>query len=488
MAEYRMAMILCQYSDVPAPSQLNFAFFANLYGNLNDYWLDISYRTISLGPAAEQIFGWWTMKYTSTQGQTLTREDFIAEAKRLATDNNVDLSPYHGVMAILNEPPAPLPPPDGGNAGNDMSATIVNNEPTSGLTAFCHELGHCFGLVHSWSMTPEKDYGNPWDLMSAMDVYCEIGPNLPFPPEGPGLDAWALDRLGCFAPGHVWTITKTSAPSQTAQLLALNASFPPPKTPIPPPPSGYWAIKISVYEIIYYIEYRQRAGWDLAIPQEAVLINQVRPWKYCKNCLAMVSAVRPSPGPCPGAPQQGGPHDLSASSQYSLRKEAPISGETGQPLAIQTNWQWCSKCETLAQSGSGFASVCAAGGVHDFANSDNYALCVDPLGGGQSNWRQCAKCGELFYAGFATMGQCPSGGQHVIQGTNEYYLASNYPNSFLVGGANGGPQWLSGSSFTDSRCGLILSIGAFGDADAQAATITVDWWREWEGPPGGHFP
>jgi hypothetical protein len=77
-----MAMILCQYSDVPAPSQLNFPFSLDLFGNLNDYWLQVSYGTISLVPAAEQIFGWWTTKYTSTQGQTLTREAFIAEAKR----------------------------------------------------------------------------------------------------------------------------------------------------------------------------------------------------------------------------------------------------------------------------------------------------------------------------------------------------------------------------------------------------------------------
>jgi hypothetical protein len=102
---------------------------------------------------------------------------------------------------------------------------------------------------------------------------------------------------------------------------------------------------------------------------------------------------------------------------------------------------------------------------------------IDPASGGQGQWEHCSNCGELFYAGSATIVPCPHGGKHVAQGS-ECYLGANYPNSFLVGGSGGGPEWLPGSTFSDMVRGLNVAVDSFGgSANAPTVTITISWDR-----------
>jgi hypothetical protein len=79
---------------------------------------------------------------------------------------------------------------------------LKTEDGADGLNATfnAHETGHCYGLAHSWSANPDVEYGDPWDIMSAMRV--RAFDNKDYPPAGPGLNA---PTLGHQRPASAWT-------------------------------------------------------------------------------------------------------------------------------------------------------------------------------------------------------------------------------------------------------------------------------------------
>jgi len=88
-------------------------------------------------------------------------------------------------------------------------------------------------------------------------------------------------------------------------------------------------------------------------------------WRWCNKCQVLSFAGSPSLGPCPG----GGQHDHSGSADYVLPKKTAAL-----PEYSQDKWKWCKKCQVLAFAGSSSASVCRAGGAHDYTASGDYVL------------------------------------------------------------------------------------------------------------------
>jgi CubicO group peptidase (beta-lactamase class C family) len=90
---------------------------------------------------------------------------------------------------------------------------------------------------------------------------------------------------------------------------------------------------------------------------------------------------------------------------------------------LQSNWQWCKKCQGLAFAGNASLGNCPAGGLHDHTGSRNYLVAMNTTSVvGQSNWRWCNKCQALSFAGSPSPGQCPAGGQHDHSGSGDYVL------------------------------------------------------------------
>jgi hypothetical protein len=152
------------------------------------------------------------------------------------------------------------------------------------VTFAAHETGHGYGLDHSYHANPDFVYGNPWDIMSALAVHTFHGaygrsptdyiiirldppPSEGFP-SGPGLNAPNLDKFGWLPANRITTWNNTS---QTITLAALNH----------PEAGGYFMVKIPFDDgnpsHYYTLEFRRKTGWDAGIPQDAVLINEVRP-------------------------------------------------------------------------------------------------------------------------------------------------------------------------------------------------------------------
>jgi hypothetical protein len=548
------AVILCRFNDVDVPSVPRSTFYEMVseYGRtgLFDYWKDISYENIST--AGSEVFGWYTMKYSFVKDsadplhnpadKTPRRLVWINEAIRLAAADNVDLSPYYGLIVVINGPGdssniglnmvmnvagrwgqdnwrwcnkcqgiaytgnvALGPCPAGGNhdhggssnyslslndasfpgqdnwrwcnkcqglayagsatpgkcpaGGNHVHAgsgdyrlgygtvgyggqnqwkwckkcqglayaggatqgpcpagglhdhtgsfdyTLTNFDYGINLTFVAHETGHGYGMEHSWSANPDTEYGDPWDIMSAMRV--RGFSDAPFGGGGPRLNAPKLHKMGWLPDVRVAT-QYVGAPTQVVRLAALDR----------PEVSGVLMARVVAGDRVFTVEYRQPLGWDRGIGGDAVLIHELRShytaghanWRWCNKCQSL---FYPQWAACPA----GNLHDHTGSFNYRLDFSP---GAPGQP-----NWRWCRKCQQLTYAGQASPGPCAAGDVHDHTGSADYHLSMQPGGPGQPNWRWCRKCEALTYGGNATPGACPAGGSHSHAGSGNYTVRSD---------------------------------------------------------------
>ena len=187
-----------------------------------------------------------------------------------AQKNGVNLAPFDHVVVYMNYGV------DSGFAGNGV---VLHHEDANtcevGFT--CHELGHGYGLPHSWAANPDIEYGDGWDLMSwqTTTFNWQINYSGATGLATVGLNARNLDALGALPAARVWS---PSAPDFSEQVL-LD-----PLCQIPLglanrlaallPASGTRPARPSGSE--YYVEYRARAGWDQAIPQDSITVRERR--------------------------------------------------------------------------------------------------------------------------------------------------------------------------------------------------------------------
>jgi hypothetical protein len=138
-------------------------------------------------------------------------------------------------------------------------------------------MGHVYiGVNHSFDDTQTLycpgyqpgEYGDGWDIMSAM-TFGGSNPTFAgvYPPSGPGLNAPNLERLGWLPANRILTWDHTS---QSVGLAALNH----------PEAVGYFMVKVPFDSAnaghYYTVEFRRKTGWDRGIPQDAVLIHEIR--------------------------------------------------------------------------------------------------------------------------------------------------------------------------------------------------------------------
>jgi hypothetical protein len=301
------------------------------------------------------------------------------------------------------------------SASADYTLVMVGSGLNTTFNA--HETGHCYGLAHSWSANPDVEYGDPWDIMSAMRV--RAFDNHEYAPAGPGLNAPTLYKLGWLSDDRVFTFRPApGVPNQTVQLVALNR----------PELSGYLMARVVTPNHVYTAEFRQTTGWDTGIGRDGVLIHELRSnyttgqnyWRWCDKCQGLNYAGWSI---CPA----GGVHDHSSTFNYKLAINDP-------GFAGQHGWRWCGKCQGLAFLSSS-PGPCPAGGAHDHTGSADYGLALDNAGApGQKSWKWCNKCQGLAYAANSTPGACPAGGIHDHSGSGDYTLAHDTTG-------NGQDQW-----------------------------------------------
>jgi hypothetical protein len=270
------AVILCKFSDLPNYEPHPPSFYREAFTELGagkgrefDYFRQVSYGALDM--TGSKVFGWYTMpnhktkdlatlKYPNPGRSTL--HDWGVEVARA---HNIDLKPFHGVVVVFNTGT------DAGSAGGHRVVLGYAKDDWS-PTFNLHELGHGFDLNHSWRARPDVEYGDQWDIMSAMNVWTfrnKYGDN------GPGMNACNLKHLGAIPAGRIWTSTGKPG-NTTITLAALHR----------PEADGYLMASIppaagSKSKTSYVVEFRQKQAWDAGLPADTVLVHEVRDNGLC---------------------------------------------------------------------------------------------------------------------------------------------------------------------------------------------------------------
>jgi hypothetical protein len=265
------AVILCKVADqTQEPQSLEFfqEFFTEAGAGkrgMFDYWGDVSYGTINLKNSV--VFGWISSEHTYNEFKnTPDLNDRTGRSKRVewgvaaASKAGIDLSPFYSAIIILNAKDI-----DSGEA----SGMVLLDAGGFNATLAGHEMGHCYGLEHSRLAQGDVEYGDPWDIMSAMSV--GAAPSQKFGSIGPGLNAPYLQKLGWLVETRVNVLAQPAGTSPTKiSLTALNH----------PEAAGDLAATVVFFDYkkatyhTYFIEFRRRDGWDAGIEAEAVLVHK----------------------------------------------------------------------------------------------------------------------------------------------------------------------------------------------------------------------
>jgi len=267
------SFILCKFSDSPTPPH-----DVNYYRNmtivtgtkgLDDYVSAISYGKANL--AGSVVHGWYTEPHTLAYEQGLSNrwqrvQDCLDAAAASATDPYVP--PTGQRVYVITSPGVDL-------AGWENTAAIGGDDVA--LPEIAHEFGHGIGLNHSWSndvtwkdaaWAGGGEYDNPWDLMSAANVY--VDPTGVFGGGPPLLNGHHLDEMGWVPKSRILTLGVDGILSREVTLAALTH----------PEASGSLLVRIPFDagdRFHYYtVEYRTADGWDSGIPANIVMINEVQ--------------------------------------------------------------------------------------------------------------------------------------------------------------------------------------------------------------------
>ena len=147
------------------------------------------------------------------------RSVLVQWGKDAAVANGVNLGAFGHFIVFINYGV------DSGEAGKGV--VIHHEDPALCEVAFMrHEMGHDYGLPHSWSATPDREYGDGWDLMSFSTTTFDW--TISF--EGAsgaatvGLNARNLGVLGALPHSRVWS--PVGPDFSSAVELAPGSQFP----------------------------------------------------------------------------------------------------------------------------------------------------------------------------------------------------------------------------------------------------------------------
>jgi len=255
-------VLKCKFNDVTTTPQNN-QFYHDLYqGDLADYWREISYGSWELS-TSNVLDTWYTMGISNAawSASTVSRWD---RAGYCINAYGGSTTGYVNVITVVNAEG------DAGNAGGRVLATPLS----SNVTFNAHETGHTFGFNHSYDDTGRLDapwsapgeYFDYWDIMSAMNVYSFTnGHGLT---SGPEMNA-PYKNQGGFLPAQRQIRLTPAATIQhaTLDIAAINH------------PEGHGAllVRIGADDANYYtVEYRYKSGYDQGIPQNTVLVHNMR--------------------------------------------------------------------------------------------------------------------------------------------------------------------------------------------------------------------
>jgi hypothetical protein len=262
------SVLLCKFHDVSAAPQPA-SFFSRFFGpagsgtgNLYDYYRGQSYGRLLIAPS---VHGWYTMPYAKSDEAGKTRWQKIQDCVATASAAGYSVPAGNHVAVMTNSQQ------DSGSAGGEVLL-----DPLAWNTRFAaHEMGHGYGLDHSFSNDTTAfhgggpgEYDDPWDEMSAQAVFTANNPT--WGPAAIGFNAFARDKLGFLPMNRIVTFGSNGASAGTYNLapLQVSAAAGPLLVRVPFDPGDLFHY--------YTVEFDRKLGSSQAIPNDIVLIHEVR--------------------------------------------------------------------------------------------------------------------------------------------------------------------------------------------------------------------
>jgi Lamin Tail Domain len=275
------AIILCHCSDVPvAPGsdQRYVDYFTGSgcgSGSAYDYWHDVSYGRGGL--RGTRVFGWFDIGHTVAEltafQHAAQRQQAFSWGIAAALANQVDLASFPHKIVVLTS---------GGDHGKTGGGVVLEFADATPLepTFIFHEMGHEFGLDHSFGENPSPcasgdarpgAYCDMFDIMSAMNVHSfQDSENRR---SGPTLNAMSRKRLGWLDASRVFA-AGTKLFGETVVLAPLNRQDidgftmitfeAPSRDPAQAVPSTYT------------VEFKEPTGWDRRFLYPHVMLHEIR--------------------------------------------------------------------------------------------------------------------------------------------------------------------------------------------------------------------
>ncbi|CAF4132529.1 unnamed protein product [Rotaria sordida] len=277
-------IILCKFSDSPTPkytpAEIKEKFFTRGTGGVADYWNDISNGLVNFDSSS--VNGWYTISETKEQQLKKSRIDRFDDCVK--TSKLSILSSRRTI--VITSPSIDL---------WGMNKQIYLGEDND-LTLITHEMGHAYGLSHSFSDDPNYrnsdtarigEYDDEWDVMSAVHVKRTY--TVKYGSAPPGLNGYALERLGWLPMNRIYTFGRKGETSATLTLTTLvnPASNYPSLIRIPCDPSNY--------RHYYLIEMRFKEKWDAGFDQNFVFIHEIKYNSVTKTYYSYLLRTRNTP-------------------------------------------------------------------------------------------------------------------------------------------------------------------------------------------------
>jgi hypothetical protein len=418
------SFLLCKFSDSPTPPN-TVAYYRSMTiatgtNGLEDYVRAISYGKSDL--SGSTVNGWYTEPHTLAYETGLSsRWQRVLDCESAAGTSGFAV-PSGNRVYVITSPGVDL-------AGWENTAAIGGD--TVALPEIAHEFGHGINLTHSFSNDTSyrnaswaqlAEYDNPWDLMSAANVY--VDPTGAFGGGPPDLDAHHLDELGWIPQSRAMTLGNDGILSRTITLAALTHSE----------ALGYLLARVPFdgtdpYHF-YTVEYRVASGWDSGIPAGILMINEV---KFNSNGSVYQTYLARQLGSSAGAGQGPPLQTLSANGvtitlQGTAGNSATVSISTTLAQACTSGYVW-------RQAGS-IDRVCVTPAARQQAANDNAAAGSRHVSGSDTCkspyvWRE-AYPGDHVCVTLATRASAQAddaaGYNHINQGAATYG-----PNTCQVG-------------------------------------------------------
>ncbi|AKG22558.1 hypothetical protein [Calothrix sp. 336/3] len=295
--QFSWAVILCRFKggqgDASVEKFIRQAFTPGL-GGLVEYWYDLSLGAVDISNS--KVFGWIELGITREEAGGIGRIALVNEAKKAAKNAGIDVETgFFSQIGIFthdwsrdnidrNDPNKYKYWIDGSSDGRTVSAPPHGHSGTF----LAHEMAHVHGLSHDYGADLKTAYGDPFCIMSAMDVKHfnhpflnkEFGPALCFPHL---IQKGWMYKSRIYHDGGNWLTQPNGITLPLAEVNDLSAR-------------ANLGIKLAykssqgIWD--YYLEFARPLNWNQAFDDSYLLIRRILTPSGDRETAAILGNIR----------------------------------------------------------------------------------------------------------------------------------------------------------------------------------------------------